>query len=207
MTERTYQQRCPIARALDVVGERWGLLIVRELHLGPMRYGDLRAALPAMGTRVLADRLKELVSRDVIAATDEGYALTARGAALLPVLGALATWGEPLLAREVPGDASPPSTVALLLMSRVVALPRAGEGVFQLRIDGQPIVLTVAGVETRVKRGETSACEGEISLTVDAAIALLDERSTVAEEIERGRMTLSGLTRRRVRELFGFRLG
>src|SRR6266566_278422 len=84
MTRRTFDQYCPIARALDVVGERWSLLIVRELVLGPKRYIDLRRTLPGMWTNLLADRLRQLESAGVIrrrelpppaARTDERYAL------------------------------------------------------------------------------------------------------------------------------------
>ena len=64
---RTYGQMCPIARSLDVIGERWSLLIVRELLLGPKRFKDLLGELPAMGTNRLSDRLKTLEADGVIA--------------------------------------------------------------------------------------------------------------------------------------------
>src|SRR5438128_11110421 len=67
MTSRSYDQFCGIARALDLVGERWGLLIVRDLILGPKRFTDLRRGLPGIGTNVLAARLKELERGGVVA--------------------------------------------------------------------------------------------------------------------------------------------
>ena len=65
-TSRTYQDGCSIARALDVVGERWALLVVRELVLGPQRFSDLRRSLPGASSNVVADRLRELEGRGVL---------------------------------------------------------------------------------------------------------------------------------------------
>lgn len=120
MTKRTFDQYCPIARALEVVGERWSLLIVRELMLGPKRYTDLRRALPGMWTNLLADRLSELESVGVIArrelpapAARTVYELTARGRDLEPVLLQLGTWGAPLLERRR-SDQVPASTAVLV---------------------------------------------------------------------------------------------
>jgi DNA-binding HxlR family transcriptional regulator len=65
-TTRSYRDACPIARALDVVGERWALLVVRELLLGPQRFSDLRRALPGAASNVVTDRLRELERRGVV---------------------------------------------------------------------------------------------------------------------------------------------
>jgi DNA-binding HxlR family transcriptional regulator len=100
---RIYGQMCPIARALDVVGERWSLLIVRELLLGPKRFKDLLAELPAMGTNRLSDRLKSLESDGVVTratlpppAEAQVYALTEVGEGLREPVVALARWGAGL---------------------------------------------------------------------------------------------------------------
>lgn len=102
---RQYGQFCPIAKALDVVGDRWTLLIVRELAARPCRYTDLRDGLPGIATNLLADRLKSLDAAGVITAEAAPppvattlYRLTERGEALLPALAALGLWGAPLLA-------------------------------------------------------------------------------------------------------------
>jgi DNA-binding HxlR family transcriptional regulator len=102
---RTYGQLCPLAKALDVIGDRWSLLIVRELLIrGPCRYTDIRNGLPGVATNLLADRLRELeragvVRREVapppVATTL--FHLTQRGEELLPVFRAMAVWGLPLL--------------------------------------------------------------------------------------------------------------
>lgn len=100
MTSRSYDQFCGIARALDLVGERWALLIVRDLILGPKRFTDLRRGLPGIGTNVLAARLKELERDGVVArrtlpppAASTVYELTEYGRALEGPLLAVGRWG------------------------------------------------------------------------------------------------------------------
>src|SRR2546428_13402057 len=102
---RQYGQFCPLAKALDVVGDRWTLLIVRELSVRACRYTDLRDGLPGIATNLLADRLKSLEAAGIITAEAAPrpvattlYRLPERGEALLPALQALVTWGAPLLA-------------------------------------------------------------------------------------------------------------
>jgi DNA-binding HxlR family transcriptional regulator len=98
---KTYNQYCPIAHALDVVGERWALLIIRELvEHDQLRYSDLHANLPGCGTNILAARLKELERNDVVRrrrlpppAASTVYELTDYGQELRPVLHMLAHWG------------------------------------------------------------------------------------------------------------------
>ena len=98
---KTYGQRCPIARGLDIVGERWTLLVVRELMLGPRRYTDLTDGLPGVGTNILASRLADLQSAGVVAKRElppptavTVYELTEAGRALAGTLSALSEWGE-----------------------------------------------------------------------------------------------------------------
>jgi DNA-binding HxlR family transcriptional regulator len=125
---RTYGQMCPIARALDVVGERWSLLIVRELLLGPKRFKDLLGALPAMGTNRLSDRLKSLEADAVVAKTTlpppgeaQVYVLTELGERLRQPVVSLAQWGAglPLDERLDPSTAR----AALLALVRCATAP------------------------------------------------------------------------------------
>lgn len=101
---RSYAHFCPIARALDVVGERWALLIVRELLIRPCRFTDLREGLPGIASNLLADRLRSLEQAGVIEraelpppAASTVYRVTDRGRGLAPVIVELAVWGAPLL--------------------------------------------------------------------------------------------------------------
>ncbi len=104
---RSYRQTCGVARSLDLLGERWTLLLVRELLLGPKRFGALQEALPGISTNLLSARLQSLVAAGVAEqvrlpppATVSAYALTERGEALRPAMEALALWGFDLLEPE-----------------------------------------------------------------------------------------------------------
>ena len=109
MNRRSYRQYCPLAYALDVLGERWTLLVVRELMLGPRRFTDVANALPGIGANLLARRLRTLEDHAVIRrqrlpppAASTVYELTERGHTLLPALEALAHWGGAYLQVPVP---------------------------------------------------------------------------------------------------------
>src|ERR1700744_866390 len=116
MQTRNYNQNCPIARGLDVVGERWTLLILRELVGGARRYGDLRAELPGIATNLLAERLKELQDAGLVERADlpapigrTVYTLSDMGwQRVLPILQSLAWFG---LDRLDPIDRGPVSAV------------------------------------------------------------------------------------------------
>ncbi|GAA2415734.1 winged helix-turn-helix transcriptional regulator [Mycolicibacterium llatzerense] len=107
---RSYGEYCGLARALDVVGERWNLLIVRQLLIAPARYQELRAGLPGVATNLLADRLRDLESAGVIErrlADDSSaivYALTVWGAQLREPIEGLVRWSTPLMIRGPEGD-------------------------------------------------------------------------------------------------------
>jgi DNA-binding HxlR family transcriptional regulator len=100
MSRRSYQQYCGVARALDVLGERWTLLVIRDLLLGPRRYGELAAQLPAAGTDLITARLKTLVEQGLVSRTNSGgtgggvtYQLTDAGERLRPLIEELALIG------------------------------------------------------------------------------------------------------------------
>ncbi|UUU29866.1 helix-turn-helix transcriptional regulator [Streptomyces sp. CA-210063] len=147
---RSYDQYCSAARALDLVGDRWTLLIVRELLAGPRRYTDLHADLPGVSTDVLASRLKDM-ERDGLSTRRRlpppgaayVYELTGRGRELLPVLQALGAWGESALGERRPTDAVRAHWFALPL-SRGFGGGSAGlvevqleEGQFHLRVGSE----------------------------------------------------------------------
>lgn len=116
-TSRSYHDPCGIARALDVVGERWSLLVVRELLLGGRRFADLRRALPGAASNMLADRLRELDRHGVVHRPHPPlYELTAWGRDLEPIVLALGGWAL----RQVPVPEGPLhlSPVAVLLFMR-----------------------------------------------------------------------------------------
>src|SRR3981081_3736430 len=109
---RSYGQYCSIAKALDVVGDRWTLLIIRELVIrGACRYTDLKNGLPGIATNLLSDRLRDLESAGLVRREEAGpplattpFHLTGAGAELQPVLTALGTWGLRYMTEPGDGD-------------------------------------------------------------------------------------------------------
>lgn len=127
---RTYGQFCALARTLDVVGERWTLLIVRELLPGPMRYTELKTSLKGIATNLLAERLRTMEVNGIVERRLEEsgvfYALTSWGLGLREPMEALGRWGAPLLARGRGDDAFQPRWLALALpalLRGVIASP------------------------------------------------------------------------------------
>ncbi|HET7050419.1 MAG TPA: winged helix-turn-helix transcriptional regulator [Solirubrobacteraceae bacterium] len=147
---RSYDEYCSIAKSLDVVGDRWTLLIVRELALrGPSRYTDLRHGLPGIATNLLADRLRELERAGVIAREEAPppiattlFRLTPRGEELRPVLASLTRWGLPLMTDQKPEDAVRSHWLASALEMMLDAPLSDGPPVtVELQTGDQPIVL------------------------------------------------------------------
>lgn len=98
MSKRSYKQNCALARASDVIGERWTMLLLRDLLVSPRRFNELLNSLKGIGTNLLASRLKDLEAADVVERCERGgsvrvYALTERGQALEPAVLALIRWG------------------------------------------------------------------------------------------------------------------
>jgi DNA-binding HxlR family transcriptional regulator len=148
MATRRYGQYCAIAKALDVLGDRWALLIVRELLFGAMRYGELQATLSGIATDMLATRLRELEAAGVISrGSDDAkwYELTPRGQELRPVLEALAVWGLGELSERTGADAFDTRWLALPLGAMV--RPERAAGVtltVRLVVDGDETTVRVA---------------------------------------------------------------
>jgi DNA-binding HxlR family transcriptional regulator len=160
---RSYGQYCSIARALDIVGDRWTLLIVRELLAqGPCRFTDLKNGLPGVATNLLSTRLKELEDAGLVAREDAPppvatvlYALTENGLALEPVLKALWLWGLKFMTDERPGDAFQAHWLAYAAeWFTTDADPDAPPAVIQLVVSDEPAVIELRNgrVRTRVGR-------------------------------------------------------
>src|ERR671936_112902 len=158
MTSRTYDQFCGVARALDLVGERWALLLVRDLLLGPKRFTDLRNGLPRIGTNVLAARLKELERGGVVArrtllppAASTVYELTDYGRSLEGPLLALGRWGALSMGTRRDGQALRSEWLAVALKAffrpeaaadlRAVVELRFEDGTFVARLDHGSLVV------------------------------------------------------------------
>lgn len=185
---RSYDQYCSAARALDLVGDRWTLLIVRELLAGPRRYTDLHADLPGVSTDVLASRLKDM-ERDGLTTRRRlpppgaayVYELTARGRQLLPVLDALGAWGQTELAERRPTDAVRAHWFALPLLRAL-----DGEGLVEVHLEEGDFHL-YAGREEGPVYGE-----GRAPAEPDARLAMDTGTCT---DIARGALTLRDAVR------------
>jgi len=146
---KRYDQYCAIAHALELVGERWSLLIVRELLTGPKRYTDLAGSLPRIGTNVLAARLKELEAGGILTkrrlpppTPAQVYELTPYGESLRPVMRELALWGIRSLGAPEDDDEFAPGWLQGALDT--VFAPMASDGSFEFRV-GDEVASLVDG--------------------------------------------------------------
>jgi DNA-binding HxlR family transcriptional regulator len=163
-SKRTYGDRCGIARALDLVGERWALLVIRELLLGPKRFTDLRAGLPHVGPDVLAQRLRDLEQSGLVRrgtlpppAGSRIYELTERGRELEPVVIALGRFGS--VAPFPPGEAGIGVDAVVIALKSLFA-PSAADGMaatYELRLGEQRFRLDVADGRIEIARGSAPA--------------------------------------------------
>lgn len=162
---RSYRDLCGISRALDVVGERWALLVVRELLFGPKRFADLHRGLPGMSQNVLTQRLRELEQSGVLArrrplppAAGLVYELTQHGRDLEPVLLALGRWGSPL--PPGPDSARELSPDALMVALRTTFDPAAAaslHGTVRVNLPTDAFVLAVHHGRLDTARGNADA--------------------------------------------------
>jgi DNA-binding HxlR family transcriptional regulator len=169
---RSYDEYCAIAKSLDVVGDRWTLLIVRELWLrGACRYTDLRNGLPGIASNLLAERLRELDHAGVIEREDAPppiattlFRLTPRGELLRPVLEGLTRWGLALMTEQKPGDAVRShwlaSTLELMLIDR---RPDASPVTVELRTGDQPIVIETRDGAIHTRLGPADGADATLT--------------------------------------------
>jgi DNA-binding HxlR family transcriptional regulator len=195
-TTRRYDDPCGIARALDIVGERWALLVVREMIFGPKRFVQLRDGLHGVSPNVLSQRLRDLEQAGIVRrgvldppASVAIYELTARGRALEPILLELGRWGS-----QQPMTTSGELSVnALLLALKTVFDPAAAvNATFALRVDGDWFRVTVAGDSIDITRGRTD----HPAVTFDTDVATLRSvafgREPISDAERDGRLTVDG---------------
>ncbi|EMF53663.1 MULTISPECIES: helix-turn-helix domain-containing protein [Streptomyces] len=195
---RSYDQYCSAARALDLVGDRWTLLIVRELLAGPRRYTDLHADLPGVSTDVLASRLKDM-ERDGLTTRRRlpppgaayVYELTPRGRELLPVLQALGVWGEAALGERRPTDAVRAHWFALPLLR---ALEGGSAGLVEVRLEEGEFHVRVGAGEGPVYGEGGAPGEADVRLSLDAGTCGVLGRGELGlrEAVRRGLVEVTG---------------
>lgn len=180
--------------ALDVVGDRWALLVVRELLLGPLRFTDLARGLTGIGTDVLTARLRALEEGGVVRRDGEGrqqrYALTERGRGLRPVLAELARWGADRLGLPRSTDEISPRVALTSMVLDAPRLPRSVNGTYMVQFDADTVVLRVDNgrIELDAAPDERRAA---VELTHSGALGLII--GTAADElVERGEIAVLG---------------
>ena len=198
-TRRTYGEACAAAHALDLVGERWALLVVRELLLGPKRFTDLRAGLPQLSPNVLSERLRELERRGVVSrrklpppAASRVYELTEWGLELEPVIRELGRWGARSPLR--PRDAAM-STDAFILALRTMFDPSTANGFkasYELHLGEESFGALVDDGRFQVERGSAEEPEAIIEADVGTLAALVFEGRKLGEALRSGELTIEG---------------
>jgi DNA-binding HxlR family transcriptional regulator/putative sterol carrier protein len=197
---RSYRQYCAVARGLDLVGERWTLLIVRDLLTGPKRYTDLLAGLPGIGTNLLATRLRELEERGLVLrrvlpppAGSSVYELTESGQALEPVIMALGRWGSRFLGPR--GDTEFLSANAYLLAMRAGFRPETAtraRHTYELRVAQQVFTVSVDDGRCATREGQPAAADAVLTMDVSTLGALLGGELSADEALATRQVTLAG---------------
>jgi DNA-binding HxlR family transcriptional regulator len=189
--DRSYNQYCGVARALDLVGERWALLVVRELVLGGKRFTDLRDGLPGIGTNVLATRLRQLEADGVVQklrlappAATTVYVLTDYGRRLVPPLLALGRWGAESMGEPLPEQAVRAEWFAVAL-NAFFDPEAAGEldATVLLDLKDGPFRVTVRDGSLRLEHGATADFDLALSTEVETLIAYLAGEDVPAEAL------------------------
>lgn len=200
MAKRSYHQYCAVARGLDIIGDRWALLIVRDLLVGPQRYKDLLAGLPGIGTNLLATRLRELEQEGIVEravlpppAGSTVYQLSEAGQALEPVIFAIGRWGSRFLSEKRESDTLVPRAYFVAIRSRfrpefAVELAEA----YELRVDEHVFEVLVKDGRCTTREGGSINPDAVITLGVETLDALLLHGLPPRDAIADGRITMTG---------------
>jgi len=201
MTVRTYGQFCGLARALEIIGERWSLLVIRDLVLGPKRYTDLQQGLPKIPTSILATRLNELerhgvVQRRVLSQLDAGvvYELTEYGSDLEQVLMQLGLWGARSLTEPAAEDIMTLDSAILSLYTTFQLEEAFGVNVsFELHYgEGMIVHAIVEDGELKVGEGPYQAADIVIEPRGPYMLKLLNGEMDAATAITTGVVGIKG---------------
>jgi DNA-binding HxlR family transcriptional regulator len=200
VSRRTYDQYCAVARALDVVGERWTLLLVRELLTGPKRFKDLLDGLSGIGTTLLTARLKDLEGNGILHRTtlpppagSKVYELTDLGRSLEPVVMALSRWGLKLLDGPRREEKSRPAWAMVALQSSLELEAVHGcRETYEFRVDGELFHVRVEGDEAEVRQGPAPDPDLIISGDTETLLGVAAGRLTLAEAVEAGAIATEG---------------
>ncbi|GHJ44223.1 transcriptional regulator [Catellatospora sp. TT07R-123] len=198
-TRRSYHDGCGAARALDVIGERWALLVARELLLGPKRFTDVRAGLPGISSNVLTERLQELEDAGVVCrrrlpppAASTVYELTAWGAELEPIILQLGAWGA---RSPLPITPKALSVDSLIISFRTMFQPARSDGLtaeIGLDLAEDSFRARVAAQRLDIARGSAPAPDATIRTTPLVLAEVVYQGRDVTEALDTGILTIEG---------------
>jgi DNA-binding HxlR family transcriptional regulator len=197
---RAYQEYCAIARSLDLLGQRWTLLVVRDLFLGPQRYTDLQAGLPGIASDILTARLRTLedeglVRRRVLPppAPATVYELTEAGRRLGPLIRALGEVGLTLLDTPAPGQPINPGPVVMSL-NLVFRTDEAGgvNETYGLKLDGRAFTVEVDGDTVTTERGAPASPAATLRTDSRTLVGLVRGETTTAAAEAGGDLEVEG---------------
>ena len=190
---------CGIAHASDLLGQRWALLVVRELLLGPKRFTDLRAGIPDISPNVLGQRLRELEETGIVArrrlappAAAQVYGLTAWGRELEPAVLALGRWasGSPSFPRDA--EMGPDSLVLALKSTFDPAKAGGLEASYELRLGEIPFNISVKGGQFEAERGEAKDADATIRANPNAIASVVFGGNRLRKALENGEVAVEG---------------
>lgn len=197
---KRYAQYCPVAHALELVGERWALLVVRELLGGPKRYTDLAAGLPGIGTNILAGRLRDLEEAGVIQkrrlpppAAANVYELTPYGEGLREPLYALGRWGAKSLGPPRPDDALASGWLVNAVRATCKDWEGRAKGVYELHA-GEDEVVSVSfenGMPVAT-RGPSEEADVVIETDPTTLFCIASREASIEESIASGDVRITG---------------
>lgn len=201
MSKRSYNQYCGLAYALDIIGERWTLLIVRELIPGPRRFTDLMEGLPGVSTNLLSERLKSLEQEGLICrrvlpppAGSTVYELTPLGQGLEETLLELGKWGSQFVPSSA-GEAALLNVGSYALTLKTFFRPEQAHGIsetYELRIEGEVLQVRIEEGEIRVQQGEGLKADAAFYTDVPSYLGLLTGKIQPDEALTKGLIRIEG---------------
>lgn len=194
-TEVRYDDPCGIARAMAVIGDRWAVLVIRELMFGARRFAQMRAGLPGISPNVLTQRLRDLEESGVVQRVEHAsfgvtvYDLTDRGRALEPVLIELGRWGS----HEQITSQNDLSVSAMMFAYKTVFDPsRASDGTYGIRVGRDTATVTIAGERIDVHRGLNGAADVVLDSDKSTLRDISFGRGSITSAERSGRLRVTG---------------
>lgn len=201
MSKLHYPQFCALARAAELIGERWTLLIIRELLLGPKRFGDLQDHLDGMSPTLLTSRLTELIDSNVVRKISlprpvnaQLYELTEIGREIQPAIRELIRWGGRFLFPPVPGDVFEPDWVLLGLdaIAKRTPVPQVSIGlVVSHGAKSAPFIIAGGQTGTTIQKGWMD-CKASLEAPFDAVLQIIGRSLSLEEAVAAQQAKVSG---------------